>query len=133
MRFSKFFTEEEIKASVPITLLASPKKNMEMYELNDFYMVKVMVASIAVRMVMKKYWGRYEISKVYSKYYNVLSKYSHKKLVILLNVKPFQIIWKDFFISDDFQMMLRNDETLSRNREIFQMKAKNFLKIIEEK
>ena len=81
---------------------------------------------------MKKYVGRYEVRKVYSKYYNVLTKYSYGKLLNLLALKPFQIVFKEFLTSTDFQEMLATDDTLSKHRKLYQDKAAKFLNIIEE-
>jgi len=47
-------------------------------------------------------------------------------------LKPFQIVFKEFLNSDDFKEMIENDETLSKNKDLYSEKAQAFLKIISE-
>lgn len=80
---------------------------------------------------MKKYIGRYEVRKVYVKYYNVLTKYSYGKLQNLLKLQPFQIVFKEFLTSEEFTQMLGEDETMAKNQELYRGKAQKFLLDIE--
>jgi len=132
LRFGSLFTEAEISKAAPLELLAKDKKQLSSFPLNDYYMVKLMVASISARMIMKKYIGKYEVRKVYVKYYNVLNKYSFGKLSNLLALKPFQTVFKQFLTSAEFKHMLANDKTLSKHPDLYKAKAQEFLKMIAE-
>ncbi|CAI2378107.1 unnamed protein product [Moneuplotes crassus] len=129
-RFASLFSEAEIEKAAPLELLALDKKQLAKFPLNDFFMAKLMVASISARMIMKKYIGKYEVRKVYVKYYNVLNKYSYGKLVNLLTLKPFQTVFKEFLTSSEFAQMLREDKTLKKHHDLYKAKAQEFLEII---
>lgn len=106
-RFESYFSEEERVNTPSLTTVLEPKFIQTDDSHSQFFQVKLMVACMTVRMIMKKYIGKCKLRKVYTKYYDVISKYSYKRLVLLLKIKPFQIVMKEFLESDDYQEMVR--------------------------
>lgn len=132
-RFKRFFTEEEMRNTPSLVEVIKPKKICDRDEqITDYFNVKLMVASIAARMIMKKYIGRYDVRRVFTKYYSVLSQYSFKRVLSLIKVKPFQIVFQEFITSEDFQEMLESDDTLSKLKELYSEKANRLITIMQE-
>ena len=118
-RFKKYFSEEEIAKTAPLSLLVTSRKELDKYPVTEFFMVKIMVACITARGIMKRYVWRYEVRKAFNKYYNTLTKYSSITLHSLLAFKPFVTVFKEFLASEDFSRMMKTDETLTKNRELY--------------
>lgn len=119
----------ESSPSLSVILKPGPLRNSEADSL--YFQVKLMVASLTVRMIMKKYMGKCKLRKTYTKYYEVISNYSYRRLVALLKVEPFKIVLEQFLKSDDFEEMLLTDESLLTDQENYRWKAQSILDVIE--
>ncbi|CAI2367648.1 unnamed protein product [Moneuplotes crassus] len=129
-RFTKYFSEEEISRSHPLTILHDPK--FSVYSNKSLYFeLKLMIACLAVRLIMKKYVSKCSLKRIHTKYYDLISKFSRSRLTSILKVKSFQIIFEEFFTSEEFRIMLETDESLSKNKEIYEEKSERLIQILK--
>jgi hypothetical protein len=132
VRFSSYFTQEERDEAPCLTKFLKHGVKTEVVENSMFLQVKLMVACLTVRMIMKRYLGKCNLRKFYARYYDVISKYSYKRLIHLLKIQPFQIVIVEFFQSPDFEEMLNSDESLLSDKEMYKLKAGRILKVVHE-
>lgn len=129
-RFVSYFSEEERRNTPSLITVLDPTFYKTADSHSDYFQVKLMVACLTIRMIMKKYIGKWKLRKVYTKYYDVISKYSYKRLILLLKIKPFQIVMEEFLSSNDFQEMLDTDDSLVTDKEAYSDKAVKILQVI---
>ena len=114
-RFSRYFSNEEVKSSLSAYSLLDDdwEYKSQLSSPSVYFQIKTIIAWFVVRMIMKKRFYKTKLKKIYDVYYEVITKYSHKKLRKMLNLEWFRIILEEYFNSQDFEEMLNNDPTLS--------------------
>lgn len=133
--FKDYFTQEDMKETPSLTILHESGFNLAKNKICNknaalLLEVKIMVGSIIIRKNMKKYINRWNLRRVWEKYYEVIYKYSYQRLATLLKSKSLQLIFKRFFGSDDFKKMLENDDSLSQDKEAYKYRAERMVDYI---
>lgn len=131
-RFKTYFSPSEIQNSPKLNSLHTKGFRLSKVD-SEFYILKVIIACLTVRLVMKKYISKCKLRRTYDKYYDIISKYSSKRLFTLLRIKTFQIIFKEFFTSPDFEEMLNSDESLMVDKASYSDKASKIMHLINSK
>ena len=132
-RFAKYFSNDEVSTWLEAYSLINDgwtTKN-KMISSSIYFQIKTIIACLVVRMVMKKRFFKTKIKKIYDSYYDVISKYSHRKLRKLLIVEGFRVVLKEYFCSQDFEIMLDTDPSLSPKKKIFRDLKLNLLSLIQ--
>ena len=75
---------------------------------------------------------KYEVKKPHKIFYQVLESHSKATFMALMSFKPFQIIFKEFLKSQDFEEMVETDPTLSTSKEVFREKAGDLLQLMDQ-
>ena len=130
-RFQTSFTEQEINGTPSLTILHDSNFNLSKSS-SLLLEVKIMIASIIIRKNMKKYINRCNLRRIWEKYYEVIYKYSYQRLATLLKSRSLQLIFKNFYESSDFQEMLVSDESLAKDKEAYDYRAKRMVQYIVE-
>ncbi|CAI2360437.1 unnamed protein product [Moneuplotes crassus] len=129
-RFAKYFHEDELKHTPKLSILHDPSFVLSK-NLSVFLEIKVLLASIIIRKNMKRYINRCSLRRVCEKYYQIIYKYSYKRLGTLLKSKSVQLIFLDFFESEEFQQMLETDESLEKDKDAYDYRAKRIIDYVK--
>ena len=128
-RFFEYFTEEEILEAPPLSVLHN--KNFSVYRnKSSFFKLKLIISCLTVRLIMKKYISKSSLKRTHTKYYDLIWGFSKVKLNGILKIESFRVIFKEFFSSQDFEVMLNTDESLYKNKDCFEEKAQKLLQMI---
>ena len=131
-RFTKYFSEDEIEQAPHLRKLHEKGFCVNKSD-SEYFRVKILVACLTARLMMKKYVSKWNLRRTYAKYYDVISKYSCKRLHAILSVKAFRIIFDEFFNSEDFEEMLQTDESLKEEQVAYRERANVVLSILAQK
>lgn len=100
-------------------------KNHEMIEEINFYMASI----ILPKNVMKKDMAEGSISQdQFDSFHNCLYKYSHTKLVNLLEIKPLGVIYEKFY-KGPLDVLLQTEPSVSKNYQFYMVVFKEFFEI----
>ncbi|CAI2360646.1 unnamed protein product [Moneuplotes crassus] len=130
-RFSTYSTVSETSSIPSISVIYDPSFKLS-ENTNILLEIKVVLASIIIRKNMKKYINRCNLRRICEKYYQIIYKYSYKRLGNLLNSRSIKLIFLDFFKSEDFKSMLEVDESLERDKEAYEYRAQRIVKYITQ-
>lgn len=89
----------------------------------SLYELKMLLTSMLLRNTAKKYIMTRMVKTQYSCYYDVVYKYSHKKMMRLLKLASFKLLFQHFVNSGGLDKMLAEDETLNANCDLYKEKA----------
>lgn len=127
-RFVGTFPAEVIEETPSLWIIMELRANRNIkVTLNEYFDIKLMVASLSWRRIIKKYIGQYPVRRVYERYYQTLTRYSNRRLIGLMRLKPFKVVFNEFLKSGDFEDMLINDSTLNQSTDSYRYQAQRML------
>lgn len=68
------------------------------------------------------------VKKVYNIYYDVIYKYSHKKLFKIMEQPSFRAIFTHFVESGTLDALLENDKTMKINMDVYKARTNEILR-----
>lgn len=128
------FPEADISETLSTAELLSPlNKQIDKCtdpKISPLYELRILLASMLLRNIAKKYVMIKMVKRQYSCYYDVVYKYSHKKMSKLLELRSFRMLFQHFTSSGGFEKMLEEDETLKANSDNYREKATEIQKYL---
>jgi hypothetical protein len=95
--------------------------------LREFYEVKIFFSIMVLRNIVKKNLANKVVKRIYNQYYDVIYKYSHKKLYKLIELRAFQRVFKHFTETGSLEAMMKEDKTMRNNLDAFKQRTANIL------
>lgn len=121
--------KKKCKKLNPIALCKEQDLSMLSYEdLNQMYHeVKILFASILMRNPIKSCMQSLTTRKIYDLFYEVIYKYSHKKLSKLMKVGCFRLVFQKFTATGALEEMLSLDPTLTANLDVYRERSERLI------
>lgn len=96
-------------------------------EFSLFYEVKIMLISMLLRKLVKKFMTVRIVKMPFSSYFDVVYKYTHKKMRKLVSQKCFQLLFKKYIDDGGLELMLQTDDTLKSQIDVYKQVAFNII------
>lgn len=93
-----------------------------------YHEIKIMFASMLMRVAVKPWMQCLTTRKLHKVFYDAIYKYSHKKLLRLLDFGCFALIFKKFVETGALDEMLAQDPTLLPNFELHRERARELVR-----
>lgn len=129
--FSKNYPEVDISISLSCqALLKTLDNKFEKKcpkELVVFYEIKFLLMSMLLRNVIKKHLAIKMIKTQFTSYFDLIYKYTHRKMNRLVRLTSFQLLFKNFIDDRGLEAMLETDKTLASNADKYRNVATNIV------